>query len=176
LEVHKQNEESPNSINIFHQHIRGLRSERDELIHFFETDNINAHILSLSEHRMVEQELLHLTMNGYLLGSSFCRKDLQQELHVFLLGQINIAVKLIFLICAIQLVTKTSNLIMLSLYRASSGDVHEFLRRSDGTLKYLYNPKSEFIISRDINIKYINENNNKKTNSLLKTCSLSHTL
>jgi hypothetical protein len=26
---------------------------------------------------MVEQELLYLTMNGYLLGSSFCWKDLQ---------------------------------------------------------------------------------------------------
>jgi hypothetical protein len=27
---------------------------------------------------MVEEELLHLTMNGYLLGSSLCRKGLQK--------------------------------------------------------------------------------------------------
>jgi hypothetical protein len=48
--------------------------------------------------------------------------------------------ELYFEICAIQLVTKTSNLIILSLYRGPSGEVNEFLRRLDATLKYLYNP------------------------------------
>jgi hypothetical protein len=38
-----------------------------------------------------------------------------------------------FEICAIQLITKTSNLIILSLYRAPSGDVNEFLRSLDAT-------------------------------------------
>jgi hypothetical protein len=55
-------------------------------------------------------------------------------------------------ICAIQLVTKTANLIILSLYRAPSGDINEFLKRLDAILKYLYSPKSEFIICGDINI------------------------
>jgi hypothetical protein len=27
---------------------------------------------------MVEQDLLHLTLDGYLLGSSFCRQNLQR--------------------------------------------------------------------------------------------------
>jgi hypothetical protein len=58
-----------------------------------------------------------------------------------------------FEICAIQLVTKTANLIILSLYRAPSGDA------LDATLKYLYKPKSEFIICGDIN--NLNENNQK---------------
>jgi exonuclease III len=81
-----------------------------------------------------------------------------------------------FEICAIQLVTKTSNLIILSLYRDCS-DVNEFLRRLAATLKYLYNPKSEFIICRDLNINYLHENNHKKeVNSLLKTYTLSHTV
>jgi hypothetical protein len=31
-------------------------------------------------------------------------------------------------ICAIQLVTKSTNLIILSMYRAPSGDINEFLR------------------------------------------------
>jgi hypothetical protein len=47
------------------------------------------------------------------------------------------------------------------LYKAFSGDVNEFLIRLDATLKYLYNPKCEFIIYGDINIKYLNENNEK---------------
>jgi hypothetical protein len=34
-----------------------------------------------------------------------------------------------FEICAVQLVAKTSHLIMLSMYGAPSGDINEFLRR-----------------------------------------------
>jgi hypothetical protein len=33
-----------------------------------------------------------------------------------------------------------------------SGEVNECLRRLDATLKYLYNPKSDFTIYGDINI------------------------
>jgi hypothetical protein len=61
-------------------------------------------------------------------------------------------------ICAIQLETKSSNLIILSLYRAPSGDFQQFVRGLDATLKHLYNPKTEFLISGDINIDYLNEN------------------
>jgi exonuclease III len=80
-------------------------------------------------------------------------------------------------ICAIQLVTKTANLIILSMYRAPSGGINEFLKRLDAILKYLYSPKSEFIVCGDINVNYLNENNHKQQiNSLLKTYKLSHTM
>jgi hypothetical protein len=55
-------------------------------------------------------------------------------------------------ICAIQLETKTSNLIILGLYRSPSGDFNQFLKGLDATLKYLYNPKSEFLTCGDIGI------------------------
>jgi hypothetical protein len=81
-----------------------------------------------------------------------------------------------FEICAIQLVTKTSNLIILSLYRASF-DVNKFQRRLDATLKLLYNSKSEFIISRDINVNSLNKNNHKiQVNSLLNIYNLLYTV
>jgi hypothetical protein len=157
LEVHKQNVESSNS-NIFHQNIRELRSRGDELIFSFKIDNMNHHILCLSEHYMVEQEVLHLIMNSYLLGSSFCQKDIQRGgMCIFVRTDQNFSKIDIphhckeqdFEICTIQLVTKTSNLIILILYGASSGYLIEFLRRLDATLKYLYNPKSKFIICGD---------------------------
>jgi hypothetical protein len=45
----------------------------------------------------------------------------------------------------------------------------------DATLKYLYNPKSEFLICGDINIDYLGESNRKKQmNSLLTTYNLIH--
>jgi hypothetical protein len=70
-------------------------------------------------------------------------------------------------ICAIQLESKTCKLIIISLYRAPSGDFNQFLKRLDTILKYPYNPKSEFIICGDINIDYLNESNQiKQINSL----------
>jgi hypothetical protein len=63
-----------------------------------------------------------LTMNGYLLGSSFCWKGLQKGGVCNLLGQINIPEKNYishhcnekgFEICAIQLATKPSHVIIL---------------------------------------------------------------
>jgi hypothetical protein len=66
-----------------------------------------------------------------------------------------------FEISAIQLLIKTPNLIIVSLCTAPSGEVKEFLGRLDAILKHLYNPEPEFIICGDININYLNENNNK---------------
>jgi hypothetical protein len=80
-------------------------------------------------------------------------------------------------ICAIQLAIKSANLIILSMYRAASGDINEFLKRLDAILKYLYSPISEFIICGDINVNCLKENNHKQQiNSLLKSYTLSHTV
>jgi hypothetical protein len=78
FEIHGQNTVALISVNIFHQNIKGLRSKRDELPHSFKIDNINPHILCLSECHMVEQEHVYLTMVGYLFDSSFWWKGLQR--------------------------------------------------------------------------------------------------
>jgi hypothetical protein len=81
---------------------------------------------------MVEQELLHLTMIGYQLGSTFCQKGLHRGgMHIFVRTDQHFSKIDIYHHCkgqdfeisAVQLVSKTSNLIVLSLYRAPSGDV-----------------------------------------------------
>jgi exonuclease III len=120
---------------------------------------------------MVEQNLLHLSINGYQLGFIFCRKGLQRggvcifvkkDQHFNKIDISHHGKEQDLEICAILQVTKTANLIILSLYRAPSGDVNEFLKRLDVILKYLYSPKSEFIICGDININCLNENNRKQ--------------
>ena len=45
----------------------GLRSKSEELVLLFEMENINPHILCLSEHHIEEHELLHLTLSGFTL-------------------------------------------------------------------------------------------------------------
>jgi exonuclease III len=63
---------------------------------------------------------------------------------------------------AIELETKSTNLRILALYRAPSANFNKFIKRLDTTLKYLYNPKSEFLICGDINVDCLNDNNWKK--------------
>jgi hypothetical protein len=98
-EAHKQNTEPSNLVTIFHQNIRGLRNKSDELIPSFVIDTINPHILCLSEYYIAEQNLLHLSLNGYHLGSSFCEKDFRMEVCVFMLRTVNIS-KLIHYVTA----------------------------------------------------------------------------
>jgi hypothetical protein len=120
---------------------------------------------------MVEQDLLHLKLDDYLLCSSFCRQNLQRVgACIFvkkdqLFNKIDIShhcKEYDLEICACQLGTKTRNLITLSLYRAPSEDFSQFLRGLGATLKYLHKSKSEFFIYGDINIEYLNENNGNK--------------
>ena len=55
-----------------------LRCKTDELINCLETHNINLHVLHFSEHHMEKQELLHLTLPGYILVLSFFRQNLEK--------------------------------------------------------------------------------------------------
>jgi hypothetical protein len=97
----------------------------------FEIDSINPHVLCLSKPHMVEQDLLHLTLDGYLLGSSFCRQNLQRGgVCIFIkkdqcFNKIDIShhcKEQDLEIYAVQLETIACNLIILSLYGAPSGD------------------------------------------------------
>jgi len=70
--------DSSNTLQIFQRNIRGLRTKTDELINSFETGIINPHVLHFSNRNMEEQDPLHLTLPGYILGSSFCCQSLQK--------------------------------------------------------------------------------------------------
>jgi len=150
--------DSLNSLNIFHQNIRGLGNKSDELMNSFVVDSINSHILCLNEHHMEEQDLLNLTLMSYYLGSSYCHWNLQKggvcifvrEYRSFNKVGISLHFTNQTLECATELETKSSNLIW-ALYRVPFSNFNQFIKTLDATLKYLYNPKSEFLICGDIN-------------------------
>ena len=77
---------SSNSLQIFHQNIRELRSKADESINSLEIDNINLQVLCFGEHHVEEKDLLHLTLPGYILGWNCCSQNLENcEVCAFLL-------------------------------------------------------------------------------------------
>jgi hypothetical protein len=119
------------------------------------------------------------------LGSSYCHQNPQKgEMCIFVredrsFNRINTSfhcAEQSLKVCAIELETKSSNLKILALYRVPFANFNQFIKRLDNTLKYLYNPKSEFLICGDINVDYLNDNYQKKTNSLLTTNNMSHTV
>jgi hypothetical protein len=50
----------------------------DELINSFVLDSINHHVLCSSKHHMGQKEPLILTLTGYSVGSSYCRRILEK--------------------------------------------------------------------------------------------------
>ena len=183
---HDNNTDLANSINIFNQNIRGLRSKSKELIHSFEIDNTDPHILCLSENHMKEQEVLHLKSEGCTLESSFCQKHLQTG-SVWIFARKDMNVNKIDIsqnckerdleICAVELKTKASKLIILSIYRAPTGDFNRSLKNLDDTVKYLHKPKAEFLICGDINTDYLSlKAREKELSSLLAAYNLFYTL
>jgi hypothetical protein len=85
---------------------------------------------------MEEQELLHLTLSGYVLGSSFSRKHLQRAgVCVFVCKDLNVNKIDIshncrekdLEICAVELENEGSKLIVLTVYRAPRGHFNQFL-------------------------------------------------
>jgi DNA-binding transcriptional MocR family regulator len=113
---------------------------------------------------MEEQEQLHLTLSGYILGSSFFRKHLQRggvcifvciDLNVNKIDILHNCREKYLEIYAVELETEASKLIVLSIYRAPTENFNQFLKKLDDTLKYLYKPKTEFLICGDINADYL---------------------
>jgi hypothetical protein len=60
----------------YHRNIRSLSSKKDVLSAIFEEECFSPHLVCISEHHMVEQELLNFSMPGYKLASSYCQNNL----------------------------------------------------------------------------------------------------
>ena len=78
-------------------------------------------------------------------------------------------------ICAVQIESMTNQLIILCVYRAPSGNFHQFLRLFEIMLMPLYRPKTEFVICGDVNIDYLSDSYRKQLSQLLGTYNILHT-
>ena len=71
-------------------------------------------------------------------------------------------------ICAIELQTESSKLIILSSYKVSTGDSNKFIKNLDDALKYLYKTAVLLLIFGDVNTDYLIESNQKKVSLIIK--------
>ena len=92
---------------------------------------------------MEEQDLVHLTLSVCMLESSFCRQNLRGRGGIFFVKTcisaklvFHITVKkMIWKICAVELETRSSKLVVLCLYRVPAGNYNQFIKNLDHVLK-----------------------------------------
>jgi exonuclease III len=149
-----KNTELDHPFAILHQNIRSIRNKSEELINSLKIDGIDPHILCLSEHHMVEQDLLFLKLNGYTLGSSYSHQIFQKQ-GVCIFTRNDLCYNKIdvsyfcdekhFEACAVQIDIKGFHIIIICIYRSPSGEFGQILRLLDSTLKSIHKSKTEFV-------------------------------
>jgi hypothetical protein len=65
-------------------------------------------------------------------------------------------------VCAVKLNITDRKLIMLTIYRSTSGNFNKFMKHLDGVLNTWYSNKIEFIICGDINVNYLGNCNKRQ--------------
>jgi exonuclease III len=160
-----------NSIMIFHQNICGLRKKKHELKSYMYPNF--PHILCFSEHHLKNSELDQINTDGYNLGAAYCRQ-IVKRVGVCIFVRTNLNYTNIDLsayckdqdieVCALNLKLTFSNLRIMTVYRAPTGNFEAFLNRLDNILKTLYKADSKLIVCGDINIDYLSDSEKKRGN------------
>jgi exonuclease III len=127
---------------------------------------------------MKAPEILQVNLENYTLGASYCRQNMAKGgVSIFVkknikFNQINVmnhCNEQDIECCVVQLESKFSNISVIAVYRAPSGDFELFLNKLKSIINYLYKPKAEFAICGDINIKYLTESYHKQCLNFLLT-------
>ena len=148
---------------IFHQNTGRLRKKTKELLSHLHS-NFH-HVLCLTEHHLKCLQLEKVHIENYNLGGHYCRQLCEKGgaaifVHNSLsFSNIDIAQhckEQDIEMCAVKLSFGTTNICVLTLYRAPSGYFGSFLLKLDTILQSLYTLWLQFIICGDININYLN--------------------
>ena len=148
---------------VFHQNTRGLKHTMDELLCMLDTCDLSPHIICLSEHFLVDHKLLMIKPNNYYLASRFSCQSysgggicmyINTYVESSMIDLSQYCIEKVIEVCAAQINIRNHFIILLCIYRFSSGDFGEFVVQLDLILKYLYKPKVEFIICGDFNVNF----------------------
>ena len=164
----KKNEDTSLPFVIFHQNIQGLKNKVNEFMLSLHPEK--PHLICFSEHHLKYDEINSIHMPSYKLSAYYSRTSLKCG-GVCIFIRDNIQFSNINLqqhnkeqdleITAIKIKFPKKNVIVFCVYRAPSGDFDYFLCHIDRILNYLYKPKTEFILCGDLNINFLERNNNQ---------------
>jgi hypothetical protein len=125
---------------------------------------------------MKEYEIHNFSMPGCNLAANYCRSKYLKR-GVCILARKDIKYQTIdmkqycrdkiFEMCVVKLKLQSAKLILGCIYRAPSGNIHQFLDLLDSVLKCLNHSSVDFILCGDINVNYLIENKNKGKLSMI---------
>jgi exonuclease III len=171
-----------NSLNIFHQNIRGLQRKIDVLTCMLLSHDLSLHIICTTEHYLVEQKLSMIKPENDYLASNFSRQFnigggvciyCKSDLDCNAVDITKYGIEKVIEACAAQMKIGNNIIILLCVYRSPSGNFQEFNKQLEIILKCLYKPKSEIILCGDFNVNFLdNSSNVHQVVSLLQTYNL----
>ena len=112
--------------------------------------DLSPHIICLSEQYLVDHKLLMIKPNNYYLASRFSRQSYSggdvcmyiiSYLESSMIDLLQYYIEKVIEECAFQINIGNHFIILLCIYRSSSGNFGEFAVQLDLILKYLYKPK-----------------------------------
>ena len=181
---HSKGSSKNQPLKILHQNIRGLKYKINEFLCHLPNDP--PHVLCFTEHHLRKQELSHIHIENYILGSNYCRKLMHKGgVSIFILK------KLTFIhlnlddycseqdieVCAIKLKLPNKYICILTIYRAPIGKYRVFLTQLDQILQKLSKLKIDIIICGDFNINYLTDNSSRnQLDALLMSYNLVKTV
>ena len=152
---------SKRDFKFFHQNIRGLVNKVDELL--ISLSNTNPQLLCISEHHLHSEQICHINLEQYTLGTYYCRKHCKMGgVSIFTLKNQyfevvnlnNFCKEKDFSVCALKLLVNTTYLIVLCIYRSPTGDFSYFLSHLEKLLITLYSVSKNIILCGDFNVNF----------------------
>jgi hypothetical protein len=172
------------SFTVFYQNITGLRSKNNELI---ETVLPKLpHVICLTEHHSLEQEIETLSIDHCILGARFCRHSLMHRGTLIFVHE-SLAFTNIDLqescmeqdieACAVKINLLTTIMYIICIYRSPTGNFSQFIKGIDTILNQFSKPNIKIIVCDDINVEYLDETCYKKQlDALVATYNLISTV
>ena len=142
------------------------------------------HVLCLTEHHSVEQEIETLSIDHCILGAKFCRQSLKHGgTGIFVhesLAFTNIDLQESCMEQDIEAFAVKINLLttVICIYRSPTGNFSQLIKGIDTILNQFSKPNIKIIVSGDINVDYLDETcyKKKQLDALLATYNLISTV
>jgi exonuclease III len=148
-----------NIIKVFHQNIQGLRTIYNELLCHLQEQS--PHVLCLAEHHLVNEEIVHLTLDNYLLGAYYCRNHFKKggtciyihnSLKFSTINLENYCCDKDIEVCAVCINSNSYRLCILSVYKSPTSNYDMFLEKIEMILEKLCKKYVRVIICGDFNV------------------------
>jgi hypothetical protein len=173
------------SFTVFHQNIRSLRNKNNELIESMLPKL--PHVICLTEHHSVEQEIETLSIDHYILGAKFCRQSIKhggtgifvhESLAFTIIDLQESCMQQDIEACAVKINLLTTVIYTICIYRSQTGNFAQLIKGIDTILNQFSKPNIEIIVCGDIHVDYIDETcyQKKQLGALLATYSVISTV